>query len=276
MEDDNGYDKSDSTTTAGVEESSATLAEAGDEALPTAAAIERKIVYTAEVELVVEQFDPVPDKVEELAGRYGGFIASSAVSGSPGSPRTGEWELRVPVERYRECLSATRELGEVHRVSVDSQDVTEEFYDSEARVRNKKVEEASLLELLEKTAGEMKDHLEVRRELADVREQIERVEGRLRVLRDLTSLTTIRLTVSEVKDYVPEEAASFGTRVRRGLQASVDALVATAQGLSIAAVAVAPWLAVLFVAGIVVWPFWRVARKRARRRKAQSANGPPM
>lgn len=256
---------------AGVEmfemaDASASMGEAEpDPSLPDAAALQRKIIYTADVELVVEDFDPIPNRVEQLAKQFGGFVANSNVSGSPGYPRDGRWKLRIPVDRYEEFVAAVRELGEVHQVSVDSQDVTEEFYDVEARIRNKKKQEERLLSLLDTAAGELKDVLDIERELARVREEIERVEGRLRVLKDLTSLTTVNLRVREVKGYVPEESATYATRMRRAFQASVSALSATAQAVSIALVALLPWLAVLLALAIILGLVWRVAWKRHMR-----------
>jgi hypothetical protein len=247
-------------------DASASMGEAEPgQSLPDAAALQRKIIYTAEVDLVVEDFDPIPDRVEQLAKRFGGFVANSNVSGSPGYPRDGRWKVRVPVDRYEEFVAAVRELGEVQQVSVDSQDVTEEFYDVEARIRNKKKQEERLLALLDTAAGELKDVLDIERELARVREEIERVEGRLRVLKDLTSLTTVNLRVREVKGYVPEESATYATRVRRGFQASISALSATAQAVSIALVAFLPWLAVLLVLALILRLVWRVARRRHMR-----------
>ena len=80
-----------------------------------------------------------------------------------------------------------------------------------------------------------------------MRSEIERMEGRMRVLKDLTSLTTINLRVDEIKDYVPEGDPTYMTRVRRAFSASISALVRTAQVTSIVIVAVAPWLGVLLV-----------------------------
>ncbi len=245
-----------------VEEAAAESAEP----LPNQSALKRRIIYTADVDLVVEDFDPIPDQVEELAKRFDGFVASSTVTGSPGSPRTGQWNLRVPVEHYQEFLAAARQLGEVQQVSVDSQDVTEEFYDVEARIRNKKKEEARLLELLEDATGKLEDILAVERELSRVREEIERVEGRLRVLKDLTSLTTVQLSVREISDYVPEEAVSYTTRVRRGFQASLAALVSFLQAVSIAVVVLLPWLPVFLAVLIALIVLWRIADRVARRR----------
>ncbi|HUT89665.1 MAG TPA: DUF4349 domain-containing protein [Thermoguttaceae bacterium] len=248
-------------------------AESG-QALPTQGALNRKIIYTATVDLVVEDFAPIPNQVEEVAKQFGGFVANSNVSGSPGYPRRGEWTLRVPVERYEEFLAEVRQRlgGEIQSVRVDSQDVIEEYFDVEARIRNKKKTEERLLKLLEERTGKLEDVLTVERELSRVREEIERVEGRLRVLGDLTSLTTIHLTVTEVKGYVPEAAPSYMTRVRRAFNASVAALVSAAQALSIAIVALSPWLAVLLVLAIVLGLLLRLAwrfRMRALERRVE-------
>jgi len=239
-------------------------AESG-EPLPSQSGLERKIVYTARVDLVVEQFDPIPEQVETLVKQFDGFVASSSLTGSPGSSRSGQWTLRIPVARYEGFLAAARELGEMQQLNVDSQDVTEEYYDVEARIRNKKRTEERLLDLLEKATGKLDDILQVERELSRVREEIERVEGRLRVLKDLTSLTTVTLSVREIKHYVPEGAAGYTTRVRRGFNASIDALVATAQALSIAIVVLSPWLAVVLVFGLLLVVAWRLVRRRRKR-----------
>lgn len=228
-------------------------------------ALQRKIIYTATVNLVVEQFDPVPAKVAALADRFGAYVARSQITGTPGSPRRGQWTLRVPADRYEAFLLAARNLGEVENVSSDSQDVTEEYYDIEARIRNKKQEETRLLELLSKATGKLEEVLAVERELARVRGEIEQMEGRLRVLSNLTAMSTVTLEVREIKDYVPEEAVTYATRVRRAWQASIAALGETAQVLSILLVALLPWIGVLLIPvllGVVVVRWIHRRRKR--------------
>lgn len=226
-------------------------------------AVRRKIIYRATVELVVDDFNPVPGKVDALVKRFDAYLAKSNVSGRPGVPRSGHWTIRVPAERYDEFLAAARELGEVRRVSSDSQDVTDEFYDVDRRIGNKKQEETRLKELLDKATGKLEEVLAVEKEITRVRGEVEQLQGRMQVLRDLTALSTVELEVDEIKDYVPEEAATYATRVGRALDASLKALWATGQDLSIAAVAAAPWLAVLAVP-LVPLAIWYRARRRKK------------
>lgn len=234
--------------------------------VPAGAPVQRKIVYTADVELVVEKFDSVPEQVQQLAERFGGYVSRSYLSGSPGYRRSGDWTLRIPVESYQQCLAAARGLGEVRSVRSDSQDVSEEYYDVEARIRNKKEEEERLRQHLVDSTAKLEDILDVEKEISRVREEIERMEGRMRVLRELTSYSTVRIRVDEIRDYVPDEAPTYGTRVRRAWRESVSLLVTSAQALSIAVVAVTPWLVIIAVAGLlallVLRRIWRWLTRR--------------
>ncbi|MCP4593514.1 MAG: DUF4349 domain-containing protein, partial [bacterium] len=192
------------------------------------------------------------------------FVAQSNVTGSRGSPRSGQWTIRVPVARYEEFLTAAQEFGEARRVSSNSKDVSEEYYDVEARIRNKKREEERLLKLLEDSTGKLEEVLAVEREIARVRGEIEQMEGRMRVLNDLTALTTVNLNVDEIKDYVPEQAPTYTTRVRRSFEASITAMASLAQGLSILLIVLLPWLGVLLVFLILILPLVRIYLRRKR------------
>jgi hypothetical protein len=86
----------------------------------------------------------------------------------------------------------------------------------------------------------------------------------MRVLNDLTALTTIELSVNEIKNYVPEEAATYGTRVRRALGGSVDTLVSTAKSVSIALIVLLPWLVVFLVPLTLLMLLVRIRRKPRR------------
>jgi hypothetical protein len=232
-------------------------------AMPANSTDRRKIIYRATVELVVDNFDPVQKNVDVLVEQFHGYLAKSNISGRPGVPRSGRWTIRVPVEEYNDFMAAAREVGEVRRVSSESQDVTEEFYDVEARIRNKKQEEVRLKDLLDKATGKLEEVLAVEKEITRVRGEVEQLEGRMRVLGDLTTLATVELQVDEIKDYVPQEAPTYATRVRRAFDGSIAALVAACKESSIAAVAISPWLAVLLVLGL---PLVLLARARRRRK----------
>jgi len=231
------------------------------------AGLSRKLIYTATIELTVEDFNPLPMQIEALAKEFGGYVSSATIFGAPGSPRSGEWTIRVPVEHYEAALVRARALGEIRRISSESKDVTEEYYDVDARIRNKKQEEARLLKLLEEAPGKLEEILAAEKELFRVRGEVEQLEGRLRVLSELTSLSTIHLEVYEAKQYTPEDTTTYPLRLRRAWKSSLDMLVLTAQNVSIGAVALAPWLAILIPLVVLVALITCWAGKRFRRAK---------
>src|SRR5262245_12303873 len=111
---------------------------------PGAKEPQRKIIYTATIRLIVEDFGKAKDELSDLLKAHGAYVVSSDVTGAPGVPRVGEWKLRVPVERFEPFQTAVTKLGELQKTNIDSQDVTDEFYDVEARIRNLEKEEGSL------------------------------------------------------------------------------------------------------------------------------------
>jgi hypothetical protein len=212
----------------------------------------RKIVYTAQLDLIVEDFSALPAEVENLARQHDAFVAKSDYSGSPRAPRHGQWTVRVPAARYLEFLAALKNLGDVTRIHADAQDISEEYADLEARLRNKREEETRLLALLKDATASLADVLAVERELMRVRGEIEQQEGRQRLMNDRAALATVVLRAREVKDYFPDESATYATRARRVLWNSTNLLATTMQDLSIFIVALLPWLAALTVPILVV------------------------
>ena len=174
---------------------------------------ERKIIYNAQVDLAVEDFEAASVRLVELVESTGGYLADSEVRGSPRAPRSGTWTVRVPVERFDGFLDDLAGLGELRRRKMDSREVSEEYYDLDARLRNKRREEQRLVELLDEKSGGLEHVLNVEKELSRVREEIERFQGRLRLLTDLTTLSTVTVTLEELRDYAPPTAPSFGTRI---------------------------------------------------------------
>ena len=112
---------------------------------------------------------------------------------------------------------AAGKLGEIHNLNSDSQDVTEEYYDVEARIRNKKQEETRLNDLLAKAAGRLDEVLTLEREITRVRGDVEQLQGRLHVLDSVTAMSTVNLEISEIKEFVPGEPVSYRTARPRGM-----------------------------------------------------------
>ena len=182
---------------------------------------QRKIIYTAAMSIVVEQFDGLESKVSNLVKQNGGFIASANLGRMTGQRREGTWVIRIPVVNYESFLNAAGDIGVPESRNESASDVTEEFVDIGARIENKKKLETRILELLKRPDDKIQHVIEVEQELARVREEIERMEGRLRYLADATSMTTIRLNVREETNYVPAQALTLTSRINNAWSSSL-------------------------------------------------------
>ena len=224
--------------------------------------LQRQIIYDANVKLVVEDLEGVPEKIERMVAQAGGFVASARLSGHSGSPRSGEWKVRLPVGEYAGFLEAARQLGELQSLAETSQDVSDQYYDLDARIRNKQKEEARLLRLLDESTGRLEEILKVEREVSRAREELERMEGRMRVLKDLVSLTTVTLHVNEIKGYVPVQAPTFAVRINRAFDGSWTALISASQMLAVAGVVIGPWFGAFGIPSLAAIAFVRRWKRR--------------
>jgi hypothetical protein len=220
----------------------------------------RKIIFTADVAVIVEDFATAEKDVTRLVQTHEAFVAQSEISSAPGTPRSGRWRVRVPVKRFDAFRAAIAALGELEKNSSEAEDVTDKFYDLQKRIQTKLKEEERLLQHLQKSTGKLAEILEVEKELSRVREEAELMQGQQERLANLTSLTTVNVTLHERKSYVPPEAAGFGTLISRTFEGSVDLLALFSRAVVLMVVALAPWLALLAVAGAPVWLLLRRRR----------------
>jgi hypothetical protein len=224
----------------------APAARAGEES------IARKIIYSASVEVIVKDLEALRAEVERIVEERKGYVAKSDVSGESGSRRTATWTLKVPAEKFRDTVAALAALGNTVRNSSDSQDVTEEFIDLQARIKNLKAEEETLNKLLKDQAVRLEDVLKIREQIKTVRGDIERAEGRLKYLATMAAMSTVSLTAREDASYVPPTAPTFGSRVSETFDSSVATLSDFGKSVALIAVALAPWLPLILVAALVL------------------------
>jgi hypothetical protein len=224
----------------------------------------RKIVYNAEVRLVVKDLAEAVRELKQLVKEHDAFFATADTSVLTGAPPQGSWRIRVPVERFDSFLDGVVKLGIPQKNKTDSQDVSEEYYDLLGRIKNKQAQEERLRGYLQdkKLTSKMDEIALIEKEMARVREELDSLEGRYRRLQDLTALSTVTLTMQEIKDYVPPQAPTFVNRIGSTFFDSLDWLGAFGRGLTLLLVALAPWLVVLAVVLVPVWLVWRRSRPR--------------
>jgi hypothetical protein len=165
--------------------------------LATYDVISRMIIRTGQASIEVDSLETSMAELRRIVQRSGGYVADASVQSGRNQLRTATLQVKVPAARFDELTQALEPLGKLQFVNVAAEDVSEEFVDLTARVANGHRLEDRLVELLRTRTGKLQDVLSVERELARVREEIERMEGRLRFLKTSAQLSTLSVNLYE-------------------------------------------------------------------------------
>lgn len=207
--------------------------------------IARKVIKDANLSVEVSSFKDGSSRAAAICEAQGGYVQSSSAQASKGDLRSGTIVLRVPADKFEAVLRDVENLGKVRSKEVAGRDVTEEYVDLEARLSNWQQQEKQLLVIMGK-ASKVSDVLQVQAELGRVREEIERITGRLKYLNSQIAFSTITVELFEpsVASEVPHDWG-FVRAVERAIAAfvnTVNAIVVFAGGIApVVVLALAAW-----------------------------------
>jgi hypothetical protein len=201
------------------------------------------LIRTGQASVQVDSLDAGITRIRVMAQRTGAIIANTSVQGGKDQVRTASLELRIPSTRFDEAIAGLAPIGTLESVNVSVQDVGEEYVDIQARVENAKRLEQRLIDLLANRTGKLSDVMTVERELARVREEIERYQGRMRYLASRASVSTLTVSVHEPLPLVAERPGTHPIR---------DAFVQAWRNIVAVTAAIIASLGVLIPIGVVV------------------------
>ena len=215
------------------------------------ATVPSMLIRTGNAQVEVDSLEIAMQQVRDLAQRLGGFIANTQLSSGRDQIRSATLEMKVPAARWADAVSGLKPIGKVEALNEFSEDVGEEYVDVTARVQNSKRLEARLIELLGNRTGRLSDVLAVERELARVREEIERYEGRLRYLRTRAAMSSMSVTVHEAFPVVSArgETGVLGDAFKQAWRNFVRFIAGI--------IAFTGVLIPLAVLGVLAWLAWR-------------------
>ena len=176
---------------------------------------QRLIVRTVDMMIVVDDVSNALDDTNALAQELGGWVVTS----SHQEDHRGFISVRVPVDRVDEAIGRLRGMAvEVKSEISDSRDVTDEYVDIQARIRNLKAAEGQLIKLMEQ-AGKVTELLEVQRELTRVRGDLESLQGRTKFLEETSAFSLINVNLELAPAVIevnggPDQTASEGETAR--------------------------------------------------------------
>jgi hypothetical protein len=141
------------------------------------------LVYTASFGMAVYQVTPAMDAVEHVATDVGGYLSAR---------QDNTIAIRVPRERFDEVVARIEAIGDVTHRDIRAEDVTDQFVDLDGRLKNALAIRARFTELLERAS--VQEALAIEKELGRISEEIERLQGKLKLLRSRIAFSTVSVT----------------------------------------------------------------------------------
>jgi hypothetical protein len=181
---------------------------------PASEVANRKLVRNATVELEVVTFDDAVQKITAFANEERGYVATTNSQKQANGKLRGQMIVKVLPENLDRFLQKIRGLGELKNQTLGTEDVTKAYFDTDARLKNTRVMEERLIEMLKTKTGKVSDLLQVEKELGRVREDIEKMQGELKYWDSQVQFATVTISLAE-KDM--EEPAAFLIKERSQL-----------------------------------------------------------
>jgi hypothetical protein len=174
----------------------------------------RKLIRNANVDLEIASFEEVVQKITAFASEERGYIATTSSEKQANGKLRGQVVVKVLPENLDRFLQKIRGLGELKNQTLGTEDVTKAYFDTDSRLKNARVMEQRLIDMLKTKTGKVADLLAVEKELGRVREEIEKMQGDLKYWDAQVQFATVTIALAE-KDM--EEPAAFLLKERAQL-----------------------------------------------------------
>ena len=240
-----------------------------------------KLIYSASATVETTEFDGTIEKLSALVEQYGGFVESSSVNGSNyytqsrgySSTRCASYVIRVPSDRFSTLMSSLSTLGNVPYSHTYTENITAQYYDTDARLTAYQTQEARLLEMME-AAKTVEDLIAIEEKLTELRYQIESLQSTLKNWDRQVSYSTLDLSVQEVIEYTPESRMSYAEELALALSNGLKRTGEFFKDLLLLIVGALPALVILAVVLAILIPVWKKRRKARKARKNPPAEKP--
>ena len=175
-----------------------------------------KMIYRASIEVQTQDYTTSEAAITELVKSCGGYFESKSLSNRSSGYRYGEFTVRVPAAEYEHFCEQVGSLCHVTYMSSSAENITEEYYDTDSRLKTAQIKLERLQELLSK-ADNMADIITIESAISDTEYEIESLSGTLRHYDALVDYATVSLTLSETYKLDENEGAplTFGARIAR-------------------------------------------------------------
>jgi len=170
---------------------------------PASALSNRKLIRNAQVELEILSFDVAVQKITAFANEERGYVATTNSEKQANGKLRGQVVVKVVPENLDRFVQKIHDLGELKNQTLGTEDITKAYFDTDSRLKNARVMEQRLIDMLKKKSDDINDLLQVERELGRVREQIEQMQGELKYWDSQVQFATVTIQLTEKDMEVP-------------------------------------------------------------------------
>ena len=163
----------------------------------------RKLIRNAQVELEIVSFDAAVQKITAFANEERGYVETTNSEKQANGKLRGTVVVKVVPENLDRFAQRIRDLGELKNQTLGTEDITKAYFDTDSRLKNARVMEQRLIDMLKKKSDDINDLLQVERELGRVREQIEQMQGELKYWDSQVQFATVTIQLTEKDMEVP-------------------------------------------------------------------------
>lgn len=221
----------------------------------------RMIIRSGTMSMEVESFDDTEANIKNIVNNYNGYLTNSTSKINTEGKKQGSITIRVSSEKFDAMIADLSKVGKVMNQNISGKDVTEEYMDAEARLKTQRELESRLLKILAEKTARLTDLVEVEQKLANVRENIEKTEGRMRYLRDQASFSTLTVSIYEPSMLNTSTGGGFfyelGQAVKKGLSGFTKVLA----GIITVIIALLPLIILVF---LIVYFVLKYLKKRKK------------
>jgi hypothetical protein len=234
----------------------------------------QKIIFTADITMETKDFDKAITDLKRLVQESKGYIVSSSINGSrvdENNLRSASFTIKVPQSIFESSKDKIEGLGNVTTSYTQSQDITKQFVDTEARIKTLKVQEERMLALLTK-AEKMEDIIALESRLSELRLEIESYTGSLNEMEAQTDYGTINVYISEVKELSSGDSG-FLDNLLAAIKGSFKSMLIALEGGIIGLIYAIPYIIIVAIVIIVVRRMgWGRNFRLPQRKKSKNDN----
>ena len=221
---------------------------------------ERKLIRKGEMTLEVRSIATALATLGQIMISVGGQTTNQLERQNEYGGRTASITCRVPADRLDEAIEAVRALGQSRALTFTAEDVTADYFDVTVRINTQKALEGQLVGLLQRASNRLADLLEIERELARVREEIDRMEGRVRWWDNQVALSSLVITLEEPAPIVAGTGGGPLRTLAESFNEAAENFVLAAAGIIAATGSILPMALLFGVVALMVVIVWRRRR----------------